>query len=150
MGKDGISYNIIASNLHVINLEIKKILSGTVSFNIFLEDEDKEINIYLKHGNNKKRAIELCSGAEKTVAAIAIRAALMSVTTLPVPNMIVFDEIFDALDPENLEAVNKILQNLKRLFEVILIITHSDTVKEICDSVIFIERDAKGYARIGG
>ncbi len=148
MGKDGISYNIIAGNLHVINSEIKKILAGTVNFEITLEDEEKEVNIYFKHGNNKKRIIELCSGMEKTVAAIAIRAALMSVTTLPVPNIIVFDEIFDSLEADNLEAVTKILQNLKRLFEVILIITHSDTVKDICDNVIFIERDANGYARI--
>ncbi len=150
MGKDGISYDIISANLHVINTEIKKILAGTVPFDIFLEDEDKEVNIYLKHGNNKKRIIEICSGAEKTLAAISIRAALMSVTTLPVPNMIVFDEIFDSLDADNLEAATKVLQNLKRLFEVILIITHSDNVKDICDSVIFIERDAKGYARING
>ncbi len=148
MGKDGISYNIIAGNLHHINAEIKKILAGTVSFDVILEDEEKEVNIYLKHGNNKKRLIELCSGMEKTVAAIAIRAALMSVTTLPVPNIIVFDEIFDSLDPDNLDAVTKVLQNLKRLFEVIMIITHSDTVKDICDNVIFIERDANGYARI--
>lgn len=148
MGKDGISYNIIAANLHVINAEIKKILGGTVPFEIFLEDEDKEVNIYLKHGNNKKRIIELCSGMEKTISAIAIRAALMSVTTLPIPNMIVFDEIFDSLDSDNLEAATKILQNLKRLFDVILIITHSPSVKDICDNAIYIERDEKGYSRI--
>jgi DNA repair exonuclease SbcCD ATPase subunit/DNA repair exonuclease SbcCD nuclease subunit len=148
-GKDGIPYNIIAQNIHLINSEIKKLLAGAVNFDIVLEQEDsKEINVYFKHGRSKKRIIEICGGAEKTIAAIAIRAALLSVTTLPVSNIIVFDEIFDSLDAENLDAAVKILQNLKRLFEVVIVITHSDAVKDICDNVIFVERDSAGFSKI--
>ena len=150
MSKNGISHNIIVDNLGVINREMRKILSHGVEFEIALETDEtgKEINIYFKHLGSKRRHIELCSGMEKTIAAIVIRAALISVTTLPRSNVFVLDEVFAALDDEYLDAIANILQYLKNLFETVVIITHITSFKEICDHVIQIERDENGYSRI--
>ena len=85
---------------------------------------------------------------EKTIAAIAIRAAMISVTTLPKSNIFVLDEVFSSLDPEYVDAVRKILQHLKSLFDSILIITHIDAFKDLVDHVISVERDENGFSRI--
>ena len=44
--------------------------------------------------------IEMGSGAEKTIAAMAIRLALLSVSTLPKGDIFVLDEPGTALDEE--------------------------------------------------
>jgi len=154
MSKDGIAKQIISDNLSIINLEIEKILSKGVGFGIEIESAEegdgKAIEIYFKHESSKKRRIELCSGMEKTIAAIALRAALINVTTLPRSNVFVLDEVFTALDPEYMDAVSKILEYLKQLFDSVVIITHIDAFKDIVDHVVEIERDDEGFSRICG
>lgn len=148
--KDGISKKIISRNLHIINSQIKKILSNEVSFDLELTstEDGKAVEIYFKHEKNKPRRIELCSGAEKTISAIAIRAALVSITTLPRSNLFVLDEVFTSLDPEYMDAMIKMLDYLKGLFDVIIIITHLDAFKDIVDHSIQIIRDDNGYSRV--
>jgi DNA repair exonuclease SbcCD nuclease subunit len=150
MSKDGISKSIIINNLDIINQEIKKILSKGVNFSIELESEEdgKAIEIYFKHERNKKRKIELSSGMEKCLAALAIRAALLSVTSLPKANVFILDEIFSSLDPEYIDAIGNILNYLKHLFDSIYIITHIETMKDLVDHSIQIERNTEGFSVI--
>jgi ABC-type cobalamin/Fe3+-siderophores transport system ATPase subunit len=150
MSKDGIVKRIIYENLNLINMEINKILSSTVGFTAEIEasDNGKEIEIYFKYEKGEKRKIELCSGMEKSLVAIAIRAALVNITTLPKSNIFVLDEPVSALDSTYLDAFGKILEYLKNYFETIIIITHNDTIKDFCDYVIEIDRDEEGFAKI--
>jgi DNA repair exonuclease SbcCD ATPase subunit len=150
MSKDGIVRQIISNNLGIINSEIEKILSHGVGFTVALEsnEDGKAIDIFFKHERSPKRHIELCSGMEKTMAEVAIRAALVSVTTLPRSNIFVLDEAFGALDPEYMSGLTRILEYLKTLFETVIIITHKDELRDFVDHVIEVERDESGYARL--
>lgn len=147
--KDGISRQIISRNLDIINQEIKKILSDTVNFDIELvsEDDGKAVEIYFTHQRGKRRKAEICSGAEKTIMAIAIRAALVSISNLPRSNIFVIDEP-SYLDADNLVAFSKILGYLKNLFSSVIIVTHLDILKDCVDHSIVIERNAEGYSQI--
>jgi DNA repair exonuclease SbcCD nuclease subunit len=148
--KDGISKNIISKNLGIINSKIKKILASGVNFEVELvsTEEGKSIEILFKHERSKSRRIELCSGMEKTITAIALRAALVSVTTLPRSNIFVLDEVFSSLDPEYVDSVTKMLDCLRELFDTVVIITHLDAFKDICDHSIEVARNDDGYSRI--
>lgn len=146
MGKDGISQIIIRNNLDVVNGQIRNILSNGVDFDVEILDEGREI--FFRSPKSPARRIELCSGMEKTMAAIAIRAALVSVTTLPRFNIFVLDEVFSALDPEYMDSITRILDYLKQLFDTVMIITHIDSLKDVVDHVVEVERDDRGYARI--
>jgi DNA repair exonuclease SbcCD ATPase subunit/DNA repair exonuclease SbcCD nuclease subunit len=150
MSKDGIVRQIIANNLGIINSEIEKILSHGVGFTVRLEsnEDGKAIDIFFKHERSPKRHIELCSGMEKTLAEVAIRAALVNITTLPRSNIFMLDESFGALDPEYMAGLTRILEHLKTLFETVVIITHSDELRDFVDHVIEVERDENGYARL--
>jgi exonuclease SbcC len=150
MSKDGISKLIIAKNLNLINDEINKILSKNVSFSVSLETDNdgKEVEIYFKHAQEKKRKIELCSGMEKTIAALAIRAAIVGVTTLPKCNVFSLDEVFSQLDPEYVDAVSRILEYLKNLFDSVIIITHIESMKDLVDHVVEVSRNSDGYSVI--
>jgi DNA repair exonuclease SbcCD ATPase subunit len=80
------------------------------------------------------------SGAEKTLASIAIRLALLSVTSLPVSDIFIMDEPGTALDESNLQGFVKILDMIKSYFKTVLIISHLDVLKECVDGQILINK----------
>ena len=105
------------------------------------------MQVYINYGDSK-RIIECCSGMEKMMSAMAIRVALINVSNLPKPDMLIIDEGFGSLDSGNVEACNRFLESLKKWFRIILVISHVDAVKDGVDNVLEIRRegvDAKIY-----
>lgn len=145
MHPNGISYEIIKQKLPEINAEIAKILNNIVDFTVFLENDDDKLDIVIKHQNCESRPLEMGSGAEKTLASVAIRLALLSVTSLPTSDIFVMDEPGTALDENNLQGFIKMLDMIKNYFKTVLIISHLDALKECVDRQIIIN-DKNGYA----
>ena len=143
----GISYKIIKKKLPVINNEVQKILANVVDFEVFFESEDKKLNILIKHPRHSPRPLELGSGAEKSMAAMAIRLALLNVSSLPKSDIFIMDEPGTALDESNLEGFTRIIDLVKSYFKTVLLISHMDSLKDIVDVTINIEK-VKGYARV--
>jgi len=148
MHPNGIPYDIIKKKLPIINEEIAKILTNIVNFEVFFEANDKKLEIYIKHPRFDARPIELGSGAEKTISAMAIRLALLGVSNLPKPDMFILDEPGTALDEENMEGFIRILTDMiKTQFKTVLLISHLDSLKDCVDTTIEIDRK-DGYAYI--
>jgi exonuclease SbcC len=144
VSKKGIPLQIILSQLPAINSEISKILQGVVGFTVDLEADpnSNQMDIYINYGDSK-RIIELASGMEKMMASLAIRVALINVSSLPKTDLLVIDEGFGALDEMNVESCNRLLVSLKRWFRNILVISHVDAVKDVVDNVIDITHKGK-------
>ena len=149
MSRDGIQKNIIRKNLPVLNNHINKILTNVVDFNIFIEDND-DLDIYIEYDSLQKRPMELGSGMEKMLASIAIRVSLIMLTNLPKPTIFIVDEGFGALDSDNLTNIRYMFEYIKNFFKNILIITHIDSVKDIADHLILIEKDSDGCSKMLG
>ena len=137
--KKGIPLQIITSQLPAINNEISKILQGVVGFTVELEAEQNSnaMDIYINYGDSK-RVIECGSGMEKLISSMAIRVALINVSSLPKSDILIIDEGFGALDEMNIEACNRLLKSLKKWFKNILIISHVDAVKDTVDNMLDI------------
>jgi len=127
-----------------INIEISKILKGVVDFTVVLEADldSNAMDIYIDYGDSR-RIVELGSGMEKMLSSLAIRVALINISSLPKTNMLMIDEGFGALDETNLEACGKLLHSLKKWFKNIVVISHIDTVKDIVDNTIDITKKGK-------
>ena len=147
MHPNGIAYDIIKKRIPVINQEVAKILANIVDFEVFFESNSNKLDIFIKHPSHDPRPIEMGSGAEKTMAAIAIRLALLSVSSLPKADIFILDEPGTALDEENMEGFIRILELIKVYFKNVLLISHLDSLKDCVDMQIVIEKN-KGYARI--
>jgi len=147
MHTSGIAYDIIKRKLPIINQEVAKVLANIVDFEIFFEDSGKKFDIFIKHAKHDARPIEMASGAEKTMAAMAIRLALLSVSSLPKSDLFILDEPGTALDEENMEGFIRILELIKVYFKNVLLISHLDSLKDCVDMQIVIEKKA-GYARV--
>lgn len=148
-GKKGLSRVIVNNNLDIINSEISKILSGKVDFVVEVQtNELDKIDVYFKHMKSKARRIELCSGMEKSLAALAIRVALINVTTLPKSNILVLDEPFGYLEDEYKDAAIKILQYIKQCFDTVVLITHDSYFKDVVDHCVEVVRDENGFSKL--
>ena len=147
MHSNGIAYDIIKKKIPVINQEVAKMLANIVDFEIFFSSNGNKLDIFIKHPLHDERPIEMGSGAEKTVAAMAIRLALLSVSSLPKGDVFILDEPGTALDEENMEGFIRILELIKVYFKNVLLISHLDSLKDCVDMQIVIEKKA-GYARV--
>ena len=147
MHPNGIAYDVIKKKIPVINQEIAKVLANIVEFEIFFESSGNKFDIFIKHPQYDERPIEMASGAEKTMAAMAIRLALLSVSSLPKGDLFILDEPGTALDEENMEGFIRILELIKVYFKNVLLISHLDSLKDCVDMQIVIEKKA-GFARV--
>lgn len=139
--KRGVPNRVIHNQLPIINAELNKILHGIVNFTVELESdpETNSLDVFINYGDYR-RVVELCSGMEKVVISLALRAALTLITTLPKSDIFVVDEGFADLDPTGVEICNRLITSFKQYFKNILIITHIDGVKDIADNLIEITR----------
>ena len=147
MHSNGIAYDIIKKKIPIINQEVAKMLANIVDFEVFFESNGNKFDIFIKHSLHDERPIEMGSGAEKTVAAMAIRLALLSVSSLPKGDIFILDEPGTALDEENMEGFIRILELIKVYFKNVLLISHLDSLKDCVDTQVVIEKKA-GYARV--
>jgi len=144
---NGISYEVIKSMLPIINEEIQKILSSIVEFQVFFAEDGDKLEIYLKHPNYDPRPLSMGSGAEKTIASMAVRLALVSVSSLPKSNIFILDEPATALDADHMEGFVRLLQMIKSQFKTVLLITHLESLKDVVDRTIEIDK-VDGYAKV--
>ena len=122
-----------------------KILTNVVEFEVFIQNEGKSLDIFIKHPKHDPRPLENGSGAEKTIASMAIRLAFLTVSSLPKSDLFILDEPGTALDEENMEGFVRILDMVKGYFKTVILISHLDTLKDCVDMQISIERKS-GYA----
>ena len=87
------------------------------------------------------------SGAEKTIAAMAIRLALLSVSSLPKSDIFILDEPGAALDADNMDGFITILELIKNYFKTVLLISHLDSLKDCVDAQITIDKK-DGFAYV--
>ena len=147
MHPNGVSYQVIKSMLSVINSEIAKILTSIVDFEIFFDNIGSKLEIYIKHPRFDPRPLSMGSGAEKTIASMAIRLALISITNLPKSELFILDEPATALDAEHMDGFIRLLQMIKTQFKTVLLISHLETLKDVVDMTIDIQKK-DGYAHV--
>ena len=118
-----------------------------MDFQVFLVNDDDKLDIMIKHPKYDARSLEMGSGSEKSLASIAIRLAFLNVTSLPKSNIFFLDEPGTSLDADNLGGFIRILDLIKGYFDVVLLISHLDILKDAVDMQLSID-NKDGYAHI--
>jgi len=148
MHPSGISYDIIKKSLPNINDEISKILSNIVEFQVYFENEDNRLEIYMKKPNdNEPLPIEMGSGAQKCIASMAIRLAFINISSLPKSDIFILDEPGTSLDEDNMAGFIRMLDVIKSQFKCVILISHLDVLKDSVDSIISID-NKDGFASV--
>jgi len=145
--RDGVPYELITKVVPIIEEEVNDILAQIVDFKIMFQLDGKNINTYIVYSEEKTWPLELTSGMEKFISSLAIRTALVNVSNLPRPNFLAIDEGLGNLDSENLNSLFMLFTFLKSQFDLLMIISHLDSVRDVVDNLIDIKKVA-GFSKI--
>ena len=141
-GKNGISKLIMKNMMPIINSELQRLLQDSCYFNLEIRINDKnEVEfIMIDNSTGIEKLMTSGSGYERTIAAMALRAVLSKVCSLPKPNIIVWDEVFGKISNENLEMVGEFFTKMREYFEKIFVITHNPLVNNWANNTIRITK----------
>lgn len=142
-GKNGISKVIMKTMMPLINQELQRLLMDSCYFNLEIRINDKnEVEfIMIDNSTGIEKLMISGSGYEKTIAAMALRAVLSKVCSLPKPNIMVFDEVFGKISNDNLEMVGEFFVKMKDYFDKIFVITHNPLVNNWANNVVRITKN---------
>ena len=90
--------------------------------------------------NSKIKKLKSGSGLETTLASLALRCVLGRVSTLPKPNVIVFDEVLGKVANTNLDLVKIFFDKIKKMYDTILLISHNPIVQDWADKIVTVEK----------
>ena len=135
----------IHRKIEILKTNINKLLAmSSTKFTCDIEiiDNDKkgaDIRFY-KIEKTSKIPIINCSGFEKFILSIAIRIGLIHISNYMTPNFMIIDEGFGTMDKKNMKNIGDMFHSdkLKNMFDIILLITHKEELKEIIPNHIEI------------
>ena len=139
--KDGIPYELIAKSIPAIETEINNILSQVADFSVVLELDGKNVNMKIVYSEERFWTASMGSGMEKFLAGLAMRVALINVSTLPRPNFIAFDEGFTSLDADNRANIPTIFDYLRQQFDFTFVISHLDAIRDFVDAIVELKKE---------
>ena len=140
IGKNGISKLVLSSVIPIINYELSRLLDEVCDFDVQLNMNDKNEVEFLLIKNDVVKKLKSGSGLETTLASLSLRCVLGRISTLPKPNVIVFDEVLGKVADVNLDQVKIFFEKIKEIYETILLISHNSIVQDWSDKIITIEK----------
>jgi len=140
VGRNGVSYELVKIALPKIENEINNVLNQVVDFNMVLQTDGKNINGYIIYDEDNFWPLELTSGMERFISSLAIRVALINVSALPRPNFIAIDEGWGSLDQNHMSSVSNLFEYFRTKFEFSIIISHVDTMRDMVDNLIEVNK----------
>lgn len=128
-------YKLLQNTQNILEKKINDLLNTITDFTLKINITDNKIDIYLTRSiyNGKYIIINNCSGFERFISSLAIRMALLDITQLSYMNIIAIDEGWSCFDKENIANLDIILNYLCQKFDIVLTISHLQSIKQHCD-----------------
>lgn len=142
VGKNGISKMVLRNTLPIINAELKRLLNDVCNFDVEISINEKNdvIFTYTKEGGACAN-ISGTSGLEKTISALALRAVLANISTMPRLNFVVFDEIWGCIAEDNLVKMEMFFKKILKDYDFIIQISHNEIIKDWHNAIISVLND---------
>ena len=141
VGKNGISKMVLRKTLPIINARLSQMLNEVCDFDVEVAiDERNDVKFFLiKDG--KYSNLHGASGFELTAAALALRAVLADMSTIPKSSIIVMDEVLGRVAKENYDSIKNLIEKISTGYQSVINITHLDDFKDFCDSHIVVRKE---------
>ena len=142
VGKNGISKLVLRDAMPIINNEVARILNGLCDFEVQLGVDDKNnvtINL-VRDGVNMDLGVA-ASGFEGTIASLALRSALASISSMSKANFIVLDEILSGVAVSNYDNIHEVYNRIVSNYDFILNITHNELIYDWHSQTITVVKE---------
>jgi DNA repair exonuclease SbcCD ATPase subunit len=141
VGKDGIIKLVLKESLPIINNEISRSLNGLCDFETVLDvNEKNDVVINLVRDGVIMDLTVAASGFEGTIASLALRSALASISSISKPNFIVLDEVTATVSSDNLENIHELYKRIVGNYDFIINITHNENIHDWHNHVITVTK----------
>ena len=138
--RDGVPYDLISKSLPTVEGAVNDILSQIVDFSIIFNMDGKVIDTHIVYDDDRVWPLELSSGMERFISALAIRVGLINVSNLPRSNFLAIDEGWGTMDSENINSVYSLFQYLKTQFQFTMIVSHIDSMRDAVDTLLEVKK----------
>ena len=141
VGKNGVSKMVLRKTLPIINAHLTRLLNDICDFNVEIAiNERNEVMFYLiKDGI--KSDLTSGSGFERTASALALRAVLGNISTLPKTNILILDEILGRVAKENYDNMRTLYDKILENYDAIIQISHLNEIKDWHDKHIVVSKE---------
>lgn len=142
IGKNGILKIVLKRALPIINNEISTLLNGLVDFEVVLSvSEDNKVCIDLVRDGVSMGVGRAASGYEETMASLALRSALATVSSFAKPNLLVLDEIFGATGSSHYDDIRELLNRIMKNHDFVIDITHNEMITDWHNQIIEVVKE---------
>lgn len=142
IGKNGILKIVLKRALPIINNEIATLLNGLVDFDVILSiSDDNKVCIDLVHDGVAMSVGRAASGYEETMASLALRSALATVSSFAKPNLLVLDEIFGATGSSHYDDIRELLNRIMKNHDFVIDITHNEMITDWHNQIIEVVKE---------
>lgn len=141
IGKNGISKMVLRKTLPIINANISRLLNDVCDFSVEVAiNEKNDVNFYLIK-DNVKSDLSSGSGFEKTASALALRAVLANMSTLPKINLLIIDEVLGRVAKENYDNMRTLFEKIMENYDAIIQISHLNEIKDWHEKHIVVSKE---------
>lgn len=141
VGKDGISKMVLRKTLPIINAKLSKLLSDVCDFDVEVAINQKNDVMFYLIKDGIYSDLSSGSGFELTASGIALRAVLSELSTIPVSNIITYDEIWGRVAKANYENMKNLIEKVAKQYDAVFLISHSDEVRDWCDCHVSVMKE---------
>lgn len=141
VGKNGISKMVLRKTLPIINARLKQMLDDVCDFDIEVDINQKNEVAFNIIKDGIVSDLGSGSGFELTAAALALRAVLSEMSTIPKCSGIILDEIFGRVSHENYENMKKLIEKISESNQYVWLISHNDEIKDWCDMNVIVKKE---------
>ena len=141
VGKNGISKMVLRRTLPIINARLSQLLNDVCDFDVEVGiDVKNDVTFYLiKDGVYKN--LHGGSGFELTAAALALRAVLADMSTIPRCGTLVLDEVWGRVSKENYDNMKNLITKIAQSYDSMILISHLDEIRDWCQNHIVVRKE---------
>lgn len=142
---NGLIKHVMNEQMQLLEKKINNALRNLTDYEIKIIISNKDISFYKIINptaiDNEIRYLNACQlcGYERVAFNLAVRIALNSMSTMTKNNFLIIDEGFSAADNVNIHKFPQILELIKKEYEVCILISHIDDIKNQKGKLINIE-----------
>ena len=143
VGRNGIVKIVLRRALPVLNNEIARLLNGICDFDVVVSvsDEDNKVHMDLIRDGQSLDLGTSGSGFETVAAALAIRSALATVSSISHSNALVLDEILDGVAVSNYDNMHKLYDRIIENYDFIIHITHNELITDWHNTMLTVIKE---------
>jgi DNA repair exonuclease SbcCD ATPase subunit len=128
---------ILIKKINIFESKINNIIRNLSNYEIKIEVDKNNVKFYKIIDNKLLNVRKLC-GYERIVFNVGFRLALNNMNVMTKNNFIIIDEGFSSSDQNNLQKIPYLLDVIKKEYEIGIIISHIDEIKNQDGKIINI------------